>query len=148
MAALRTRGGRVKLDLSQFRVAAVMTCVPDARAIDVTIQDNTAADLEEAVYVWVSLGAEVLRVGTSKGPVRKRLRQYPGYINKALDGGKSQTPLWEADLWLEYLQCGELHALVHQPPTIDTVAGPVRPYLDIERTLLASVRPALNRSHR
>lgn len=52
----------------------------------------------------------------------------------------------EGDLWEQLLKAGRLVCHVYQPPHIDTViAGQVRPYLDIERVLIATKKPILNR---
>jgi hypothetical protein len=48
----------------------------------------------------------------------------------------------------DLLKAGSLICYVHQPDEIDTIAGPLRPYLDIERVLIATKKPILNRGHR
>lgn len=135
------------LDKQRFIPTARMLSAP--AGISVQITDLRAQNLEEAVYAWITPYGEALRIGTSKKPVGLRLLSYPAYINRALAGNPSVTPLWEAKDWLRLLEANDsLLAVVHQPPTIDTVAGPLRPYLDIERHLIRATKPPLNRSHR
>ena len=137
------------VNLSAFRPAVRMTLTDEGTHIAVQILDAEEAALEESVYVWCTPEGEALRVGTSKAGAWSRLRQYPRYINKRLDGLNSETPAWEAEAWLTLLQeHGHLDAVVLQPSMIMTVAGYLRPYNDLERVLIATLRPRLNRSHR
>jgi len=107
------------------------------------------AALDECVYVWRTPDGRDLRFGTSAGPVGVRLRQYAKHLTASLNGLSSPSPLWEAESWRALLiDHGRLNAFAHQPISIETVAGPLRPFLDIERRLIKLNRPPLNRSHR
>lgn len=136
-----------QIDLSAFRSAAVML----SHNGRVSVQALNAADamVSECVYLWIAPSGECLRAGTSQSPLWNRLKTYPGYINRRLDGMQSVTPDWEARLWIEELEKHSyLLALAHQPPTINTPAGPVRCYLDLERAIIRILKPKLNRSRR
>ncbi|WHA40165.1 hypothetical protein [Agrobacterium larrymoorei] len=136
------------VDWSQFSPVASMSLSDDRQGIVITIPDVVLGAAMQVVYVWVDSYGYVLRVGTTKHSVGARLRQYAPHINRALAGLPSSTPLWEARKWHNAVQGGELTALVHAPPDIHTAAGVVRPYLDIERVMIAGLKPPLNRSHR
>lgn len=128
---------------------ATMTLGVDGRSIDVDLLPSPALLWTEVNYAWLSPAVDIIRIGTSKQPIGNRLAAYAKDINKRLQMDKGATPLWEAEAWLEKLkECGHLAAFVHLPDMVETIAGPVRPYLDIERALIAKYRPALNRSHR
>jgi hypothetical protein len=120
----------------------------DKDGIDVDIFDLDAGARSEVVYVWLGNDNTVVRIGTSKQPVASRISQYPKHINAALAGRPSPTPYIEARSWLDLVRTGPIKALVHQPPCVETICGPIRPYLDIERTLLSRYKTQLNRSHR
>ncbi|WP_276118387.1 GIY-YIG nuclease family protein [Pararhizobium qamdonense] len=136
------------MDWSEFTAVADMKVTGDGNGIHVSITDVVSAQLTETVYVWLDGSGNALRIGTSKPKVSKRLLQYNRYINKALAGLGGGTPLWEANAWLDLVREQTLTAVVHQPPEIATVAGMVRPHLDIERLLIQQLNPRLNRSRR
>ncbi|TNB48197.1 hypothetical protein FF124_07620 [Martelella lutilitoris] len=137
----------MEIDWTQFRQVAQMSVDASGR-MTFEVTDPEAAKLEQALYVWQSHSGQILRFGTTKSPVSSRLRQYPNHINRRLVGQKSPTPEWEAKAWVDYANKGPVVALVHQPPQINSVIGPIRPYLDLERELIAAFKPPLNRSHR
>ncbi|SCX27172.1 hypothetical protein [Agrobacterium rosae] len=136
------------VDWSQFHPVASMSLRDDRQGIVISIIDELLGAAMQVVYVWVDSYGYVLRVGTTKYSVGNRLRQYAPHINRALLGMPSSTPLWEAQKWHSMVLSGELTALVHEPPLISTAAGLIRPYLDIERLMIAGLKPPLNRSHR
>ena len=126
-----------------------MSLGTDGRSVAVLIDDPQAAKASEAVYAWVDRDRNVIRVGTSLKAVGRRLRQYQGHITQSLNGKPKPTPYEEALRWVEVLRRGDLIAMVHVPKAIDTAIGPVRPYLDMERHMIANLKPSLlNRSHR
>ncbi|RAS16093.1 hypothetical protein [Ensifer adhaerens] len=128
---------------------ATMVLTDDERSISVDLIESPAVMWAEVNYAWLSPAADIIRIGTSKQPIGRRLAAYAKDINKRLQFDKGATPLWEAEAWLQKLrEFGHLAAFVHLPDMVETVAGPVRPYLDIERALIAKHRPVLNRSHR
>ena len=136
------------VDWSQFRPIASMSLSDDRQGIVISITNVVLGAATQVVYVWVDSYGYVLRVGTTKHSVGNRLRQYAPHINRALAGKPSPTPLWEAQKWHSMVSAGELTALVHEPPLVSTAAGLIRPYLDIERLMIAGLKPPLNRSHR
>lgn len=128
---------------------ATMILGADGRSIAVDLSQSPATKWTEVNYAWLSPAADIIRIGTSKQPIGGRLAAYGKHINQRLRLDRGPTPLWEAEAWLQKLrECGHLAAFVHLPDMVETVAGPVRPYLDIERALIAKHRPVLNRSHR
>lgn len=118
-------------------------------AVRVEITDSELGELTEVVYAWTRESGDYIRVGTSRAPVKGRLLIYETHINRALNGARSPTLATEAAEWKRILlEEGRLIAIVHRPPPTDSIAGPVRPYLDIERVLIATKRPPLNRGFR
>ncbi|OHV86827.1 hypothetical protein [Mesorhizobium sp. ORS 3428] len=137
------------LDRDQFKPAAEMRLGRDKSSILVTVTDQTACELGEAVYAWITADGKPVRIGACGASAGKRLLSYPAYINRSLAGHSGATPKWEALKWLGLLTAhGMLTAVVHQPEPALTAAGWIRPYLDVERQLIRQHRPLLNRSHR
>jgi len=124
-----------------------MTLSEDGERIRVAITNPEIATLTEVVYAWVGPNHFALRVGTAMHPVGPRLRLYEPHINKSLDNRPSPTPRKEADGWIGALREGPVVAVMHQPPLIETAAGVLRPYLNMERQLIRSLRPPFNRTH-
>lgn len=140
---------RLFLDRLRFRPAAEMKLAADGNSISITITAKEIGELDHAVYAWVTSQGEPLRIGTSQHAVAKRLRSYAVYINRSLAGQGGATPHWEALEWKRLLvhhRC--LLAVVHQPAEYLSVAGLIRPCLDVERHLIRDFKPPLNRSHR
>ena len=138
----------MSIDWSQFQTIAYMSSNVEGNGILVEVVDAEMAKLEGVIYVWLDKDGNAVRVGTSKQPIGKRMLAYNPHINKSLAGLNSPTPLWEAEQWLALVTEGQLKAVCHQPPIIETVAGPLRPYLDIERHMIFDMKPTLNRSNR
>ena len=137
------------LDRDRFKPAAEMRLGRDKSSIRVTIIDPKACELGEAVYAWITADGQPVRIGTCGVSAGKRLLSYPSYINRSLAGRGGATPKWEALKWLNLLtEHGTLTAVVHQPEPIQTAAGLIRPYLDVEHQLIRRHRPLLNRGHR
>jgi hypothetical protein len=117
----------------------------DDGKIEIEITDAHLGELKEVVYIWQTEAGGLVRVGTSKKrPVVSRLQRYSGDIQRGLLGVTKNPSLEEAQKWRDLLKAGSLICYVHQPDEIDTI-GPLRPYLDIERVLIATQKPILNR---
>ncbi len=128
---------------------ATMSLDSSGKSVSVELTQTPATAWTEVTYAWLSPSAEVLRIGTSNQPIGRRLSAYAKDINKRLREGRGRTPSAEVESWLLRLQeFGRLDAFAHLPSAVETVAGPIRPYLDIERTLIAKYKPILNTSHR
>lgn len=133
----------------ESEAVARMSLAENSQTITVALQETDAVNWTEVNYAWVSPAGDIVRVGTSKQPIGRRLAAYAKDINNRLVLGKGSTPDWEAKRWVSELSVfGHLVAFAHRPPEVDTVAGKIRPYLDIERVLIAKMKPRLNRSHR
>ena len=66
-------------------------------------------DWTHSVYVWRDAEGNVVRVGSTQGKLRKRLLGHRSDITRALNGLKSPTPTWEAEVWRDAGQ-GTVHA--------------------------------------
>jgi hypothetical protein len=136
------------VDWSRFWTIAFMSLNDEGNGVVVELTDIKLSTLEGAAYAWLDHAGTVLRVGAANRPIGVEMLAYGQHINNALAGLNSPTPEWEAKQWLALTKQGKLKALFHQPPAIDTVVGKVRPYLGIERHMVAKLKPVLNLSHR
>ena len=135
------------VDWTNFQVVTTMSLDESGRQIGVTLEAGGVSALECVVYVWLDGSGNVIRVGSSKQPIGRRLMPTRSTSTRACRGFEAPPPKGKTAAWLKLAKEGDLQGVVHQPPLIETVAGPVRPYLDIERTMIAALRPPLNRSH-
>lgn len=111
---------------------------------------NTSREIDEAVYA-MTIDDEIVRIGTSDGPVSGRLRSYEQSITEGLLGLRAQTLPCEAREWQRRLltahdPVGRIYAA--QGPLVENGSESYRAFLDKERYLLALYRPPMNRSHR
>jgi len=71
----------------------------------VEVSDAGIAAEECCIYAFL-VGGQIVRIGSSKGRLAKRLRAWQNDISRALQGRKSPAPQIEADKWrallLEY----------------------------------------------
>ncbi len=128
------------------KVAVVQ--ISDGNRFTITVTDADAAKLEKSVYAFL-VGAKIQRIGSSKAPLRSRLRSWERYVTDRWQNpdGTSDTPRWEADGWrkcLEVAGYGEVYA--RQGTQVTTPVGQFFAYLDEESVLIGRHRPPLNRS--
>lgn len=135
------------IDWSRFCTIAFMSPSEVGNGVVVELTDNELSTLEGVVYAWIDQSGTILRVGACNRPIGIAMLALGEDINNTLLGLDSPTPEWEAKQWFALARQGRLRALGHQPPAIDTVAGRVRPYLSIERHMIAKLKPVLNRGH-
>ena len=121
---------------------------------DGALEADIAEDIarrEKCIYAIV-IGGEIARIGSSKGPLRKRIRSYRRYFARAIerDGVGTQMPLWEAHAWRDRLLAagGEGQVWARQGTVVETAIATLNVFLSEEAELIARYRPPLNRSGR
>ena len=98
------------------------------------------------VYAFL-IGSEIARIGSSKAPLRSRLKSWERDVTNALNSRKSPTPPWEADLWRGALeQHGVGHIFAREGTAITTSIGTLSAYLAEESELIGRHLPRMNRS--
>jgi hypothetical protein len=114
--------------------------------IELTDLETTA--LERCVYAF-TLEDEIVRVGSSKAPLKTRFGAWRRDVSKALKGLKSATPIDEGLRWREALHGRASGTIYARAGTmVDTPLGTISAYLDEECVLIARYKPKLNRSSR
>lgn len=108
----------------------------------IEIADVEFACQEKCIYAFMK-GETYIRIGSSKAPLTKRLREWERDVSNSLKGKKSQTPQKEAAIWKEK-DSGELWA--RPGTTVETPVGTICTYLDEESALIGRHHPICNHS--
>jgi hypothetical protein len=136
-----------KLKEYGFKHIALVQIVADCFKIE--ILDEDVGLLERCVYAFV-VGNEIVRVGSSKAPLRKRLREWERDVTNALMGNNSRTPPDEANGWKDALSKHKVGSVfARQGTVVTTPVGTFNSYLDEESILIGRYRPRFcNNFHR
>ena len=147
---MRVDGSRTVLKelLQVYGLAHVADLRIMGNTFSIEVADEAATEREGSIYAFV-VDEEIVRIGSSAGPLKKRLAAWVRDVSTALAGGKSATPHDEAERWRLAL-AGDVVGAVYarQAATVTTPVGTFRAHLDEERVLIARHRPRLNRSGR
>ena len=143
-----TSGREVMLDYGMREVARV--ALPERTSFRVTLTDGSAGAWTCSVYAFV-IGDEICRIGSSKGPLAKRLAAWQRDLSARLANmeavAKMATRAEEAALWRQRLElCGNGVVLARPGTMVRTPIGEISAYLDEESVLIGRHRPKLNNS--
>lgn len=110
--------------------------------------DVAMIELCGCIYAFV-VNDEIVRIGSSAGPLKKRFAAWRRDVSKSLAGGKSSTPHDEAERW-RHAFAGNADGAIYarQASAVTTPVGEFFAHLDEERVLIARHKPKLNRSSR
>ncbi len=132
--------------LSAYGMKPVATVRITEKHFLIEILDNSIVDRGYCIYAFL-VGDEIVRIGSSKGILKGRLRAWERDVSAALQGRKSATPANEAAAWNVLLKANETGTLYAREGTmVDTPVGRICAYLDEESTLIGRHLPRLNRS--
>jgi hypothetical protein len=109
--------------------------------------DQTASRWERSIYAFV-INDEIIRIGSSKHALGKRLRAFERDITAALNGHYHPTPKSESDLWKSELREHRRGSVWARPGTLFVSPmrrKPISGYQDEESELIALHMPRLNR---
>jgi hypothetical protein len=104
--------------------------------IDPPYQERVKID--KCIYAFL-IDGKVVRIGSSKAPLKDRLRDYELHISHALKGEKSPTPKKEAKKWRELLPAGisgDIYARRGTKVKTPILKKPFPAYLDEESILI------------
>ena len=114
---------------------------------NIVFLNEGAKTWEEVVYAFV-INDEIVRIGSSKGNLEKRMRAWSNHVTKRMNGEKSSTTKTEAELWEEELKCfggGTIWARKGTLFETPISKEQLRAYQDEESALIARHKPRLNR---
>ena len=140
-----SRNHLTQLEQLGFRRCARITL--ERTDFKVEIEDHDACSLTCCIYAFV-IGDEIVRIGSSKAPLKSRIRSYEGYVGGRLKGRKTGTPEWEAQCWKSRLDSagGVGWVFARRGTEVTTPVGKFPTYLDEESILIGRFKPPLNRS--
>jgi len=141
---------KVLMDTYQFvRIGAI--CMPDEQTFSMNIVRKDVLDWEKAIYIFV-FNDEIIRVGSSKAKLGKRMKQWSGDVTnalrqiKGLPAKRTATPDWEATAWAKLIsKHGEGDIYAREATEVETPVGKFRAYMDEESILINRHKPPLNR---
>ena len=103
--------------------------------------------LEYCVYMFV-VGKEIVRIGSSKGKLTKRMKDHERDISNRLKGKKSPTSTSEAKEWKQRLATHKIgYVYAREGSLVTTPIGTFNSYLSEESELLGRHQPPLNNSY-
>ena len=134
-------------DLTKYELVPVARVHIANRKLKIIIDDQEAVKEEKCIYAFL-IGDEVVRVGSSKAPLEKRLKNYEKHITDALNGRKSPAPHEEAVKWKKILPDGISGDIYARPgTTVKTPLGRFRAYLDEESLLIGEMWKSTPNDH-
>jgi hypothetical protein len=126
-------------DLTKFGLVPVARVRIEDRELKIKITDPETVKFKECIYAFLIRG-KVVRVGSSKAPLEKRLKNYERDITHALNGKKSPAPEQEAKKWKELLPAGTSGFIyARQGWPVTTPIGKFPAYMDEESILIGKL---------
>ena len=133
-------------DIKKYKLKRVARFFMDKNKFKIEIKDEKIAALEKTIYAFV-INGKFVRIGSSKGVLRRRFRVWERDVTNRLKGKKSPTPEREARGWENLLRkYGEGYVFARQGTIVKTPVGNFPAYLDEESVLIGRHSPPLNRS--
>jgi len=132
--------------MSDYGLKLVGSFSIDGATFVIHIIDGSLVREQRCIYAFV-IDGKVVRIGSSKGVLARRLAAWERDVSRALAGDKSPTPAWEAAAWKELLGTHKFGEIFARPGTdVETPIGRISAYLDEESVLIGRHRPSLNRN--
>src|ERR1700733_5385830 len=124
-----------------------MVCVGIVRIADnrfvIELHDREIGAKPRCIYAFL-VGDEIIRAGSSRRPLKSRMREWERDVSRALSGVKSITPFHESDVWREALSNVEFGKVFARPGTVAlTPVGEVNLYQTEESVIIARHQPRL-----
>lgn len=150
MQSFENMHGKDLMNAYQFIEIGIIS-VPDSATFKIELTLKDAAEWERAIYIFL-LDNEIVRVGSSKGKLGSRIKQWNRDVTNALLRINAQpfkytnTPDWEAHEWkkaLETHKSGMVYA--REAHLVTTPIGSFKTYMDEESILINRHKPRLNR---
>jgi hypothetical protein len=111
----------------------------------IQISDSDMVARDRCIYAFL-VGNEIVRIGSSKAPLKRRLKDWERDVTNALQHRKSPTPTKEADAWDAILKQHGSGTIFARPGTVVTTPiGEISTYLDEEIVLIDKYNPILDR---
>jgi hypothetical protein len=126
-------------DLTEYCLVPVARVRIEDQELKIEITDLKTTERKECIYAFL-IGNKVVRIGSSKAPLKDRLKDYERDITSALIGKKSSAPEQEAKKWRELLPAGTSGVIyARQGKMVKTPVGKFRAYMDEESILIGKL---------
>jgi hypothetical protein len=126
------------LSYGMKRIATVK--IQDDRFI-IDLTSPSVADIEKCIYAFV-IGDEILRIGSSKGKLKTRLRAWQNDVSNALSNKSFRTPASEALIWKSSFEKHGLGQIFARAGTVvATPVGELNLYMLEESALIGRHEP-------
>jgi hypothetical protein len=110
----------------------------------IEISDSEMVTRDRCIYAFL-VGNDIVRIGSSKAPLKVRLKAWERDVTNALQGRKSSTPAKEVAAWDAILkQHGSGTIFAREGTVVTTPVGKISTYLDEESFLIGKYEPRLN----
>ena len=107
----------------------------------ISLSTPEAADFERCLYAFL-VGNEIMRIGSSKGKLRLRIRAWEADVSHGLAGDYSRTRQSEAEIWrTTLLEYGTGHLYARLGTVVTTPVGEFNLYQIEERALIEKHKP-------
>ena len=134
-------------DIKKYGLRPVARVHIEGKDLKIEKVDLEAAKQVECIYAFL-LGDGYFRIGSSKEPLRSRLKDYERDISHALKEEKSPAPPEEAEKWRRALPPGSSGVIyARQGTMVKTRIGKFRAYLDEESILIGKLFEEHPRDH-
>jgi|ERR1039457_1085415 hypothetical protein len=134
-------------DLKKYGLKPVAHVHIEGKDLKIEIVDLEAAKHKKCIYAFL-MGGGYFRIGSSKVPLRSRLKDYVRDISHALKKEKSPAPLEEAKKWRKALPPGSSGVIyARQGTMVKTRISKFRAYLDEESILIGKLFEEHPRDH-
>lgn len=134
-------------ELASYGFAPVGTFRLENNTFAIEVTDQQTVEQICCIYVFV-LGGEIVRVGCSQAPLKKRLRSWHRDLTRDFQPSDNPMPSY-AKQWFDALTDRGSGTIYARPATkVVTPLGEITTHLDEERVLIARYRPRFNLSHR
>lgn len=133
--------------LTEYGFCKIATVEISGDTFQISLTNSAAGDWTCSIYAFV-INNEIVRIGSSKGFLRDRMRSWERTVTASLNGRHKPTPKEEADLWKSELETHGAGSVWAREGTRFATAinpEPISGYQDEESELIARHMPRLNR---
>lgn len=126
-----------------YGLSRIGTWRADGDGFHIDLNESQILDNEKCIYAFLGPDSEFVRIGSSKGKLRNRMRAFVRDLTNATVGKKSPSSDWEPQAWRSI---GHGDVVARQATIVSTPVGQFPAYLDEESVLIGRHLPPLNRS--
>ena len=116
----------------------------EVNTFSLNIDDYRSLDMTCAIYAFL-IGDEIVRIGSSKSPLRSRFRAWQNDVSRALAGEKSPTPTEQAEEFRALLKANAGAVFARPGTVLWSPIGEFNAYLAEEKALIERHLPRFSK---